>query len=456
MPISRLHPSNVRGFLFIAALGLFACDDPPTAPPDPVRLSATPERQWAGAQVELSAAGFEFRETDVVELDGKPVAATPLSAALVRIGLPTTSDGIQEVRIRRDGRTVAEGQVEAFGLQEYRTFPVRFWDIVSRVPSETGIQLAGRGGDAGASDRAFAWIELSTGVHRTFEDAMGDPSHLYRIGVDPLSGDLYHEWTDGGVHRGRIVGGELVDLGWVARPCQRWGCEPLFGDIWFKYDWPETCRVVETPDGESCELIAWDFGDDPQRLERLWSADVALLESFNVRSAFRISTGEIAYAFGPETPNPYLGSFHLTTDEGRGLFYVGQSAREVDGRLERRVLALRGTDGSIARSFVVERDPEAPVPYDPPRLGFDPVRDLLLLYFEDTGSLELRDPVSFERRGEVSLADHPPGRLDLSALPVLVDPGADRAYLVFAGDPAVPIERATSVAVIRLLPAGDS
>lgn len=453
MRIARRRPRVVRRSLLVAALFLSSCDDPPTAPPDPVRLSVIPERQWAGAQIELTSARFTFFLEDSIEVGGETVDGHVVAADRVRVRIPTTADGVLQVRVRRGGRVVAEGQVEAFGLAEYRAFPVRFTDILSRVPSQAGISLVGRGGGAGASEQAFAWIELSAGVHRTFEDAMGSPSDLYRIGVDPVTGDLYHEWAGDQVHRGRIVGGELVDLGWVTRPCQRWGCEPLAGDIWFKYDWPETCRVVETPDGESCELIASDFGDDPQRLERLWSADVALLESFNVRSAFRISTGEIAYEFGPETPHPFLGSFHLTTDEGRGLFYVGQSLREVDGRTVYPILALRGSDGTVVRSFELEPGSDPAPPHDPPLLGFDPVRDLLLLHRPDTRSLELRRPESFELRGEISLADRPSGSLVLPALPVLVDPGGDRAYLVFIQGTLDP---GTNVAVIRLLPASGT
>ncbi len=454
MPTYRLRRGNLRSLLVLAALVHTRCGDPPTAPSDPVRLTVIPERQWAGAQVELTAAGFAILDGDAVEIGGAPVDAAPVDADRVRVRVPTTADGTQEVRIRREGNIVARGQVEAFGLVEYRSFPIRFTDMLSRVPSETGISLVGRGGGAGASQRAFAWIELSTGVHRTFENAMGDPSELYRVGVDPLTGELYHEWAGGEVHRGRIVGGELVDRGWVPRPCQRWGCEPLAGDIWFRYDYPETCRVVQTPDGESCEFIAGDFGDDPQRLERLWSADVALLEAFNVRSAFRISTGEIAYRFGPETPNDFLGSFHLTTDEGRGLFYVGQRLREVEGRRVFPILAMRGTDGAVVRSFALEVDSDMQQTADPPRLGFDPVRDLLLVHRSDTRTLELRNPESFELRGEISVADHPPGSLALPALPVLVDPDADRAYLVYAASASqAPIERGTSVAILRLLPA---
>jgi len=436
-------------------LALASCETPPTAPPDSFGLSVHPAQQWAGGVVEVSGLPGGLLRGDVVLADGDTMELLSMEGDSFTGRLPTAANGPVRIEVRRADQRAGSGETEAFGLEEIRRYPVEFspYAFVSAVPVEWGLAVTGFGGLEDGRFSDLAWIHLSTGQVRQFSGAIDGPSILKRVGVDPVDGTLYWQWNGGPdlVRRGRIVGGQLLDLGWVERPCCRYGCEPLLDDIWFHFDWPSTCRVTTTPTGDECERwIASEASGEPLRLVRLWSRDVAIVESCCAPPVFHLSTGEIAYSFGPEHPTGTLGRIRVATDEARGLFYIVQRrTREGFKGWEFPVLALRGEDGTIARSFVLsssfDGDAEPPLP----EITHDPGSDVLLIHREDSKALEIRDAASYELRGEVSLASLPPGYI---RVPPLIDGDTNRAYLVISlSSPEDPGYGMTAAASLRLL-----
>jgi len=427
-----------------ALLLLTACSDPATAPPS-LGYAAEPAHVWAGGEVAVTVTNGTFRTGDVVLLGTDTLAAVSGDPASVAFRIPTDVNGPISLTVFRNGTSLGEAAVEAYGLEALRDYPGHMDDMISPVPVPSGVSVAARTYEAGdcrgASGGDFVWIYPSTGMHRSFTGTSCE-SDLYRVGVDPVTGDLYPEYRqgtpeecDGGqcelVHRTRIVGGELVDLGWVRRPCNRWGCEPLAGDIWIMPDAALTCRVVSTPTGDTCEWISVGFNDDPQGVERLWSRDVGL--SLGPPIAFRMSTGEELYR---------LPGFSLSAapDEARGLFYLGT--------VSSGIVVVRGEDGTTERTHPVNG-----VSF----LAYDPTRDLLFVLRYDTRTLDARDPVSFELRGQVAVPDE---IVSWTYARVLVDEFTQRLYLVFGavtvGDPELDDLRpasGTPVVAVRLPPA---
>jgi hypothetical protein len=356
--------------------------------------------------------------------------------------------------------------VEAYGVSELRVYPGRMSDMISDLPVPEGVSVVARQyaqGCCGDSEGGFVWIYPSTGMHRTFP---GTPDlwNLFRVGVDPLTGDVYYErwWGEEGeclevncnmVRRARIAGGELVDLGWIERPCNRYSCQPLAGDIWIALDGGNTCRVHSHAAGDTCEYIDGSFNaDDPHGIEYLWSGDVAVLVGPSV--AIQISTGRHAWQL-----SDWYNS--AAVDEARGLFYL--SARDLEWLEESRqmeIVTVRGDTGEEESAFEFTawcpEDATPPASCGQPEIGYDPARDLLYLLRGDTRTVQARDPVTFELRGEVVLPDEI-GFWNFGR--VLVDDFTQRIYVVMSGafwyDEALgdtrPVE-GTPVISVRLPP----
>ncbi len=445
MAIHRIVPIVVvRGFLFLGALvplGILACDDEPAGPESiPPNLTVTPSHQWAGGEVGIEIVGKSFEDGDVVVAGTDTLEVVTWQQFRITFRLPTSANGPTTLTVLRDGETLGRVTAEAFGFEEYRTYPVRLEHYITEVPVDWGVSVVSPAyyGGNGDTSKGFVWIHPSSGMHRQFSGTP-DLEPMYRTGVDPVGADIYFEydiWCDQPgvdckpVHVARVVGGELVDLGWVNRPCQRWGCEPLAGDIWLVHEYLMTCKVVRGPAGDICEPIETLWGDDPQWIRRLWSADIALIEHV----AFRMSTGQYAYTIGPEHLTGPLWTFSATTDEGRGLFYICN--RAIDDETESlmmRIRTVRGEDGAVIRSVdiptEVEPDESGSFPGSIPDLGYDQARDVLLIHRTDTWVVEFRDPVTLELKGEVALPDHPDGWMEAR---ILVDPDTDHAFIVYS------------------------
>jgi len=297
--MSDLPSSANRGLRFlalVATLTAAGCQESPTVP-NPPQFLVSPGQQWAGGTVEIPPSGG-FRAGDVVLRGADTLAVVYHATADVSLRLPIDANGPTTLEVRRDGNLLGEVTAEVYGFQQLTVYPGRMDDIITELPVPRGVSVVARtyGSYGDGSAGGFVWIYPSTGLHRTFPGTPNLP-HLFRVGVDPLKAEVYYEWKPAParpcesvtcvlVQKARIVGGELIDLGWVNRPCNRWGCEPLAGDIWIAPDGALTCRVVSTPTGETCEHISSGFGDDPQGIERLWSRDVGLSLGPPSRSEF--------------------------------------------------------------------------------------------------------------------------------------------------------------------------
>ncbi len=431
--------------LFIGVLAFLACDDDSTGPEStPPVLTVSPSHQWAGGEVRISITGDMFEDGGVVVAGADTLEVFDRQSFLLGVRLPTVANGSTTLTVLRDGEALGSVTVEAYGFEAHRVYPVPMNDEITEYPVEWGVGVVSMADGGGDTSKGFSWIHPSTGISRHFPGS-SDPGlkRLFRVGVDPISGELYYE-DSGPIHRGRIIGGELVDLGWVNRPCQRWGCEPLAGDIWVVLEGPSTCRVVQGQDGESCVGIHYPgaeyWGDDPWWIARLWSSDIALVE----HAALRISTGELAYVLNWwNHPTGFLGKFHVTTDERRGFFYASTLAVDEESELiSIRIRSIRGEDGVIIRSVDIPtgflRDEACWIADCAPELAYDPDRDVILIHRHDTRTVEFRDPELLQLKGEVALAQSPAGWYE--AL-VLVDPDMDRAYVVYSGarDPGTPV-----------------
>ena len=428
----RVVPAPVvSGFLLFASLTSLACNDDPAAPESiPPVLTVSPTHQWAGGQVRIQIVGSPFEEGDVVVAGADTLEIFDWQYFLLGVRLPTGANGPTALTVLRDGETLGSVMTEVYGFEEYREFPVPFGNMITEFPVEWGVAVVSQADAAGDNGEGFSWIHLSTGVHRHFPGTP-DPhlGRFYRVGVDPDSGELFFELRVtcpegevpcGNLHRGRIVGGELVDLGWIYRTCNRWGCEPLAGDIWIAHEYLYTCRLVDGPDGEKCEFIEHLRGDDPQWIRRLWSADIALIEHV----AFRMSTGQFAYVLnvGPQGVLHFSSKF--TTDEGRGLFYASSGGETPDSVSGFRIHALEGRDGTrVSSSGVVEAEDIYP------QLGYDPERDVILVVRADKWTVEIRDPILFQLHGKIQLPDRLDGWRESL---VLVDNDTDRAFIVYS------------------------
>ena len=444
MTIHRIVPITVvRGFLFLGVLvplGLLACDDDPTGLElTPPILTVTPSQQWAGGEVRISITGDMFEDDEVVVAGTDTLEIFDRQSFLLGVRLPTDVNGSTTLDVIRDGETLGSVTVEAFGFEEYRVYPVPMRDEITEFPIEWGVAVVSQADGGGDTSEGFSWIHLSTGISRHFSST-SDPNmgKLYRVGVDPVNGDLYYEWNGSyEVHKGKIIGGELVDLGWANLPCQRWGCEPLAGDIWVLHEGPFTCRVVTSPEGERCETTHYPdpsefWGDDPRWIARLWSADIALIE----QAALRMSTGQLAYVLNWwNHPTGRIQGFNVATDEGRGLFYISNGGYDEENEQAVMLIrTLRGDDGVVIRSVTIETSIDAEQAdrngEGVPDLAYDPDRDVLLVHRIETRTLEVRDPVTLELKGEVALRDRPDGWYEAQ---VLVDPDTDHAFIVYSG-----------------------
>ena len=136
-----------------------------------------------------------------------------------------------------------------------------------------------------------------------------------------------------------------------------------------------------------------------------------------------MSSGKLAYEFDHDHPTGPLGEFQATTDEERGLFYVSTGGLTSNDEPGFRILSLKGEDGTRVRSFVTAAEDNAP------ELGYDPIRDVILIHRTDKWTIELRDPIVFTLLGEISLPDHPDGWMEAR---ILVDPDTDRAFVIYS------------------------
>ena len=222
------------------------------------------------------------------------------------------------------------------------------------------------------------------------------------------------------------VGGELVDLGWIERPCNRYSCQPLAGDTWIALDGAYTCRVVSSPTADVCRPIDSSFNaDDPPGIEYLWSRDVALLVGPSV--AIQISTGKHIWQL-----HDWYNS--AAVDEARGLFYLSARVEEWPEEYRRvEIVTVRGDTGEEERAFELTLscpgDVTPPVSCREPEIGYDPARDLLYLLRGDTRTVQARDAVTFELRGEIALP-HEIGYW--SHARVLVDDFTQRVFVVLS------------------------
>jgi hypothetical protein len=424
----------VCGILLLGALTALACDDDPEGlDPVPLVLTVTPAHQWAGGEVRITVVGAPYEDADVVVAGADTLEIFDRQSFLLGVRLPTGANGPTTLAVLRDGESLGTVITEAYGFEETRIYPVPIGDEITEFPVEWGVAVVSQADGSGDTSEGFSWIHLSAGISRHFPGTSGpNQGKLYRVGVDPVSGDLYFEWDSSlhTVHKGKIIGGELVDLGWVNRPCHRWGCEPLAGDIWVLHEYPLTCRVVTSPDGERCETIhspgsSEFWGDDPRWIARLWSADIALIE----QAALRMSTGEYAYLV-----TGLKFEFNIAVDEGRGVFYTSNGG--YDEESEQAVMlirTMRGDDGVVIRSVRIETSIDAERAdrngEGMPDLAYDQDRDVLLIHRLETRTLEVRDPVTLELKGEVALRDRPDNWYEAQ---VVVDPDTDHAFIVYS------------------------
>jgi len=423
----------------LAGCVLLGCGDSPTDP-DPPSYSVEPLHQWAGGAVAIAASGGMFEVGDMIRSGADTLAMLETRTELVTLRLPQGANGPTTIKVMRRGITLGEVAVEAYGVEDLRVYPGRMSDMISDLPVPSGVSVVARHyerGCCGDSEGGFVWIYPSTGMHGTFP---GTPDlwDLFRVGVDPLTGDLYYEnrWGEEGecfedgcevVHRARIEGGALVDLGWEERPCNRWGCQPMSGDIWIALDGALTCRVVSSPEGDACKYIDSSLNaDDPLGIEYLWSRDVALL--LGPPFAIRMSTGEHIYS---------LSDFYYSAavDEPRGLFYLSARVLEWrDASWDIEIVTVHGEDGAEvrARGLTLTCPPgvSPPSSCSYPDLAYDDVRDLLYLLRADTRTLEARDPETFELRAQIALPDDVG---DWYFARVLVDEFTKHVFVVFAG-----------------------
>jgi hypothetical protein len=447
------------------ALLLAACADSPTVP-DPPSYSVEPLHQWAGGTVTMTASGGRFEVGDIIASGGDTILAVDGSAQAVALALPQDADGPVTLSVVRGTAVLGQVLVEAYGVSELRVYPGRMSDMISDLPVPEGVSVVARQyaqGCCGDSEGGFVWIYPSTGMHGTF-DGTPDLWDLFRVGVDPQTGDVYYErrWGEAGecsepncdmIHRARIVGGDLVDLGWIERPCNRYSCQPLAGDIWIALDGALTCRVVSNPTGDTCEYIDSSLNaDDPLGIEYMWSRDLALL--LGPARTIRISTGEHAYSL-----SDWYNS--AAVDEARGLFYLSARVLErLDESWQIEIVTVRGDNGSEERAvgLTLTCPRESPLPRScgEPDLAYDEARDLLYLLRSDTRTLEARDPVTLEVRGRVDL----PGEIGSWYIArVLVDHFTENVFVVFAGadtrDPSTRVygpAAGTPVVAVRLPP----
>ena len=416
----------IRGFLLLGAFLVLACDDDTTGPEStPPVLTISPSQQWAGGEARIQIVGERFLDEDVVVAGDDTLEIFDRQNFVLGVRLPTDVNGPTTLDVIREGKALGSVTVEAYGFEETRIYPVPINDMMTEFPVEWGVAVVGQSDDAGETSAGFSWIHPSIGISRHFPGTSDpDLGRLFRVGVDPVSGILYHEWNWAyEVHAGQIIGGELVDLGWVNRPCQRWGCEPLAGDIWVVHEWLVTCRVVSGDEGDGCATIyspgVGGWGDDPPWIARLWSADIALIET----AAMRISTGELAYRLRSQ---PAL--FNVTTDEGRGLFYASGGFYDSENhQAVKQINTIRGEDGVVTRSLTVERIETDTFHGWNPALAYDPLRDVLLIH---RSSLEIRDPLMGTLKGEIALLDHPDSYLEAR---ILLDPDTDHVFIVYSG-----------------------
>lgn len=455
---SIFAPKAIRRLLLASLPAVFGCESVPTATSDPVELVVSPEQQWAGGVVEVLGLPGGLIRGDVVLADDDTMELVSMEGDAFTGRLPTAANGPVRIEVRRSDQVAGWGVAEAFGFEETKVYPVPLLNYITAVPSDWGVSVVGPAYKAsygqGPTSPGISWIHLSAGIARQFPGTP-DLRALYRTGVDPVSGELYWEWdrdSDGSrLRKARVVAGELRDLGWVARPCQRWGCEPLLDDIWINLDDLSTCRIVARPTGESCEFIESLWGDDVQGISRLHSSDVAMVLDWPA-PVFRLSTGRLAYWLDqwPKRGGGARSNGIVATDERRGVFYFGMVRPHPSwaDSVVLRIQTMRGVDGFVVRAF----DLSVPPRNASSRLAYDPELDLLLVLLGHSSVLELRDPVSFELVGRVELPTEPHSWGDALVLP---DVDTGRIFIVFSsadGFPGVDPRNSTPVMAIRRLP----
>lgn len=436
---NHVLPASLSSFLVAGGLWALGCGDSPTSP-DPPSYSVQPVHQWAGGEVEVAASAGMFEVGDVIVAGVDTLAVLQRRTDRITLPLPQHANGPIALSVRRDTEHLGDVVVEAYGYAGMRVYPVRMDDIITELPVPYGVSVVARTREWGSQDRSgsgFAWIYPSSGQHRHFA---GTPflSTLYRIGVDPVDGVLYYELDDAQsdlcgddwcelVHAARIVGGELVDMGWLNRPCSRWGCDKLAGDIWIAPGSLYTCRVVTRDGEEVCESIEFGiFGSaDTNGISRLWSVGVALLRLSG--AAFNLATGEFLYWL-----DSAVSAWAVAVDENRGAFYTFRTVQGDDWERETEIVRVRGTDGSIEAGFPLTLQPcpveelTAGVCGGYRDLAYDQARDILFVL---GSTLEIRDAASFAVVGEIALTALPD---DWGYSRLLVDHFTDRVFIVLA------------------------
>jgi hypothetical protein len=234
----------------------------------------------------------------------------------------------------------------------------------------------------------------------------------------------------------------------------------LAGDIWIVPDWGYTCRVVSTVEGDACEGINWRLIDDPQGIERLWSADAALVLD-PILPVFQLSTGELTRTANWPDVLERLWVVSAVADESRGVYYIsGQRLEEEAESLQVAIVRLVAENGSMSRPFELALacpdDASPPPRCDEPDLGYADQHDVIFVVRRDTWTIEVRDGATYDRLGEIVMEGHPDYWLYSR---IVVDETLGRAFVVFSSasryDPAMdsyaPIE-GTPVVEIRLPP----
>ena len=450
--MTRRNGPGQASLLFLLTTGglvALGCGDPSTSP-EPPTYSVEPLHQWAGGTVTVTPGGVRFEIGDVIARGDDTLAIVELSVQSASVRIPSDANGPTVLTVRRAGQSLGTVELEAYGYAGMRVYPELMADQITKLPGPNGGSVVGPASRSQDPNEGFVWIHPSAGTHRLFPGSPG-MGRLFHTGVDPATGEIYYEWytdcsaEDGcqdRVHAGSIVGGDLVDTRWIDRPCDRWGCFPLAGDIWILPDWGYTCRVTSTPEGETCVQIDRTAVDDPRGTERLWSADAALV-LFPDLPVFRLSTGEVRYRGNWPPALEDLRVESAAVDEARGFFYVSAHRLEEDEEsLRLAIVTLTAENGSLDRAFELTLTCPVglvpPVRCEEPDLGYADRQDVIFVVRRDTWTIEVRDGATYAMLGEIAMAEHPERWL---AARVMVDETSDRAFVVFSASSRFETDR---------------
>lgn len=417
----------------IACILILASCDSSSEPVVPEFL-ASPDRQWSGGEITVTATGLALGNQAVVYADGAELEILDISSSEIRARLPSDVDGTLPITVELpSGVEYDAGAIEAYGFERTDWYPLSLRWIVYEWPVAVGAAVIG---GYWGEPSGVAVIGLSTGAVSRF-DGIHDPMMLHAPGMGGEPDEVYLSSSWNEVSAWRLTRPPV--LLWQGRPIgQTWIHWRLGPDLWLQASDDNLRTETGVPPAgpfTEVEFLFAQFGGVTEvvSLPAQGRATVAAPWSRLDLPIFDLNTGEVA----ARVPGLHE-AYSVIALEGVGSFLIGGRRDLSDFRL----LEADPTSGAILRSEPLSGYGEA--------LLADENRDLAYLLVapeqvddqpRDPPRIEIRSLTAFDLLGMMEIP-----ALEYWYARLIAD--EEHLYLVLTENSG----EATPVPVFRLLP----